>query len=105
VVLFFETSEEKLRPEYLEFMLRWYGVKGILNKAKAILFGKPYQEVYFEAYKVAILKIAKEFNLDIPILYNMPFGHNQPMACLPYGAYVEVDTNPPKLTILESAVK
>jgi muramoyltetrapeptide carboxypeptidase LdcA involved in peptidoglycan recycling len=105
MVLFFETSEETIRPEYLEYMLRWYGIKGILNQVQAIIFGKPYQEVFFDEYQVAILKIAKEFHLEIPILYNMPFGHNQPMACLPYGAYVEIDTNPPQINILESAVK
>lgn len=79
-ILFFETSEDTPEPANLLYWLRNYAALGILQKAKAILFGKPYQEKYYEEYKEVIRKIIIENNLlDTPIIYNMTFGHNQPM--------------------------
>ena len=105
-VLFFETSEDMPEPTYVEYWLRNYGTQGILQKAKAILWGKPYQEKYYEEYKAVIRKvIVDELGLaDLPIVYNMTFGHNEPMMCLPYGALTEVDCEKRTVTILESGV-
>lgn len=104
-ILFFETSEEMPEPSYIEYWLRNYGSQGILQKVKAIIWGKPYQERYFEEYKNSIMKIISELGLmDLPIVYNMTFGHNQPMTCLPYGAMAEIDCDNKTFTILESGV-
>lgn len=104
-VLFFETSEDKPEPIYLEYWLRNYGSQGILQKAKAIVFGKPYQEKYYDEYKASIRKIVSELGLtDLPIVYNMSFGHNEPMICLPYGAMAEIDCDRKTFSILESGV-
>jgi muramoyltetrapeptide carboxypeptidase LdcA involved in peptidoglycan recycling len=104
-ILFFETSEEMPEPSYIEYWLRNYASQGILQKVKAIIFGKPYQERYFEEYKNSIKKIISELGLmDLPIVYNMTFGHNQPMICLPYGAMAEIDCDIKTFTILESGV-
>lgn len=47
----------------------------------------------------------KEFNKeDLPILYNMNFGHTEPKICLPYGALVEIDCERNTFSIIESAV-
>lgn len=105
VILFLETSEEKTDPGYIEYWLRNYGSQGILQKVKAVIFGKPYQEKYYEEYKYSIMKIISELKLfDLPIVYNMTFGHNQPMACLPYGAMAEIDCDNNTFSILESGV-
>lgn len=104
-ILFFETSEDMPNPSYIEYWLRNYGSQGILQKVKAIIWGKPYQERYFEEYKNSIMKIISELGLmDLPIVYNMTFGHNQPMTCLPYGAMAEIDCDNKTFTILESGV-
>lgn len=104
-ILFFETSEDMPEPSYMEYWLRNYGSQGILQKVKAIIFGKPYQEKYYEEYKASIMKIISELGLlDLPIVYNMTFGHNQPMTCLPYGAMAEIDCGNKTFTILESGV-
>ncbi len=104
-VLFFETSEEMAEPKYIEYWLRNYGSLGILQKAKALLFGKPYQGRYYEEYKNSILKIISELQLfDLPVVYNMSYGHNEPMCILPYGAFAEVDCGNRTFTILESGV-
>ncbi|MEA5038954.1 MAG: S66 peptidase family protein [Clostridiaceae bacterium] len=102
-VLFFETSEDMPDPVYLEYWLRNYGSQGILQRVKAILFGKPYQETHYDAYKASVQKIFRELNLsDTPILYNLSFGHNQPMCILPYGALAEVNCEKKSVSILES---
>ncbi len=104
-VLFFETSEEMAEPKYIEYWLRNYGSLGILQKAKALLFGKPYQGRYYEEYKNSILKIISELQLfDLPVVYNMSYGHNEPMCILPYGAFAEADCGNRTFTILESGV-
>lgn len=89
----------------MEYWLRNYGSQGILQKARGIIFGKPYQEKYYEEYKEAILKIVHELNLlDIPIIYNMSFGHNQPMCIIPYGAEAEIDCNNKTFSIVDTSV-
>ncbi len=104
-VLFFETSEDAPEPAYLEYWLRNYGSQGILQKAKALIFGKPYQEKFYEEYKTAIAKILKELELrDMPVVYNLSFGHNQPMCVLPYGALARVDCVNKTFSILEPGV-
>ncbi|HAQ40680.1 MAG TPA: LD-carboxypeptidase [Clostridiales bacterium] len=104
-VLFFETSEDMPEPKYIEWWLRSYGSMRILQRAKALLFGKPYQGRYYDEYKDSIMKIISELQLfDLPVVYNMSFGHNEPMCILPYGALAEVDCENQTFTILESGV-
>lgn len=104
-ILFFETSEEMPQPDYILYWLRNYATQGILQKAKAILFGKPYQGKYYEEYKEVIRKVINEFDLkQIPVVYNMTFGHNEPMFILPYGAMAEVNCVDKTFSILESGV-
>ncbi len=104
-VLFFETSEDMPPPTYLEYWLRNYASQGILQNAKALIFGKPYQERFYDEYKTSIRRIIAELNLDdLPIIYNMSFGHNEPMCILPYGAVAEIDCIKKTFTILDSGV-
>jgi muramoyltetrapeptide carboxypeptidase LdcA involved in peptidoglycan recycling len=105
-ILFFETSEEKPEPNNIKYWLRNYAIQGILHKANGIIFGKPQDEKYYEEYKVEIQKVMKEFNLeDLPILYNLNFGHTEPKFILPYGARAEINCDKKTFTILESGVE
>ncbi|WP_407270792.1 S66 peptidase family protein [Radiobacillus sp. PE A8.2] len=104
-ILFFETSEEKTDPSYVEYWLRNYGSIGILQKAKAIIFGKPYDNQYYQEYKNVIVKVVRdELKLDIPIMFNMSFGHTAPMFTIPYGAMAEIECEDKAFRILESGV-
>jgi len=52
-----------------------------------IIWEKPEDEENYIKYKEVIYKVMKEFNKEnLPILYNMNFGHTEPKICLPYGA-------------------
>jgi len=105
-LLFLETSEDKPSPVYVEYWLRNYGAQGILDKVSGIIFGKPHENTYYEEYKRAILKVVRdELHLtDLPILYNLNFGHAAPIAVLPYGAIAEIDCGEAGFRILEAGV-
>ncbi|WP_066175820.1 S66 family peptidase [Bacillus marinisedimentorum] len=105
-ILFFETSEEKPKPEYITYWLRNYAAQGILQNVKGIIFGKPQDEMYYEEYKQEILQVMKEYDLEgLPILYNLNFGHTEPKIILPYGALAEIDCDGGAFSILESGVE
>lgn len=99
-ILFLESSEETAPPSNIVYWLRNYGMQGILQKLNGIIFSKPYQGTYYEEYKESIRKVLKEFQLeDLPVMYNMSFGHNQPMHILPYGATAILDLDKKKFAI------
>jgi muramoyltetrapeptide carboxypeptidase LdcA involved in peptidoglycan recycling len=105
-ILFFETSEDKPEPKLIKYWLRNYAAQGILQRAKGIIFGKPKDEMFYEEYKSEIQKVMKEYDLeDLPILYNMNFGHTEPKFILPYGAMAEIDCEKRTFSILESGVE
>ena len=105
-ILFFETSEDLPEPGYIEYWLRNYGSQGILQQAKGIIFGKPQNEKYYEEYKQSILQILQELGLtELPVLYNMNFGHTEPKFILPYGALAQIDCESVSFSILESGVE
>ncbi|MDN4492540.1 S66 family peptidase [Ureibacillus aquaedulcis] len=105
-ILFFETSEEKPGPNQVKYWLRNYAAQGILHKANGLIFGKPQDEKYYDDYKEVILKVMKESSLeDLPILYNLNFGHTEPKFILPYGAMAEINCEKQAFSIFESGVK
>ena len=98
-ILFFETSEERMKPEKLEEILNYFkGIK-VLETVKGIIVGKPIDEKYYEEYKEVFKKIFK--NMDTPILYNVNFGHSVPRCILPYGLKATVDYDNKRITIDE----
>lgn len=105
-ILFLETSENQPEPEAVGRWLRNYGAQGILRRINGILWGKPAQNRHREEYRAAISRvIAGEFGLpNLPLLFNMSFGHNEPMCCLPYGAMAEIDCARSGFSILEPGV-
>ncbi len=104
-ILFFETSEETPNPNNLKYWLRNYGAMGVLERTNGMVFGKPKDEKYFEEYKDVIGKVLSEYGRgDLPVLYNLSFGHCEPKFCIPYGAMGEIDCEKRSFSILESGV-
>lgn len=104
-IIFFETSEEKPEPSQIRYWLRNYAIQGILKNAKGLIFGKPQDEKYYEEYKTEILAVMKEFDLeDLPIFYNLNFGHTEPKFILPYGAMARMNCDAQTFSIIESGV-
>lgn len=104
-ILFFETSEEKPKPEYIRWWLRNYAAMGILNSAKGVLFGRPYDNLYTEEYETELLKVLDEEGLyNLPVITRMDFGHTCPTFTIPYGRLAEINCIDQTFSILESAV-
>lgn len=97
-ILFAETSEDRPSPERLHCLLEALRNAGVFERLNGILVGKPMNECYYEAYKDVWREAVQ--NPDIPILYNVNFGHAAPRAILPYGAAAHVDANRQKIVLL-----
>ena len=85
-ILFIETSEEKMSPEKYGQALKTLRDFGVFEVINGIIAGKPMDEQYYEEYKQMILDVTAD--TDLPVLYNLNFGHAFPKTVLPYGARV-----------------
>lgn len=106
-ILFLETSEEHPNPSTVKYLLRGLVAQGIVNNINGIIVGKPKDEKYYNEYKDVYLQvIGKEANRpDLPILYNMNFGHNAPLCILPYGILAEINSTENSFRLLEPSVE
>ena len=103
-ILLIETSEEKPTPDYVLYYLRNLGALGILNLIKAVVVGKPQDEMYYEEYKEVYKKIIKEFKCDnLGVIYNVNIGHAYPTGLLPLGIEYEIDFDNKTIKLNESA--
>jgi len=105
-ILFIETSESKPSPMHFRYWIRSLATIGILQKINGIIVGKPYDNCYYEEYKEEIINIVKgeEGMSELPIVFNLNFGHTSPMFILPYGALAEIDCDNKFFKILENGV-
>ena len=88
-ILFIETCEEQPVPELFEKELLALKHTGIFDVIHGILVGKPQDEAFYEEYKEIYRKVIG--NNELPIVYNVNFGHATPRCVLPYGAEAIVD--------------
>lgn len=106
-ILFIETSEERPSPDFVKWILRNLAAQGILKSLSGMIVGKPQGEQFYEEYKAAILQVVagEEHLTELPIIYNMNFGHAMPIGVIPYGIKAELDCDLKKITLLESATE
>jgi len=100
-ILFIETSEIKESPQTFEKMLKVLKDRGIYDVINGITVGKPQDEVFYEEYKQSLIEVVDNSNL--PIVYNVNFGHATPRCVLPYGIRIQVDSEKQEIRLLESA--
>ncbi len=98
-LLFIETSEERPNPQLYEKMLLALKERGVFSAVNGILVGKPQNQVYFDDYQAKLLNATQEDNL--PILYNVNFGHAYPRTTIPYGLDCTVDLDQKTITVQE----
>ena len=99
-ILFIETCEEKPEPEAFEKELITLKSTGIFDVINGIIIGKPQDEQYYDDYKDIYYKVIE--NKDLPIIYNVNFGHAYPRCIIPYGIEAEVDLDKITITFKES---
>ncbi|ARU90984.1 Microcin C7 resistance MccF family protein [Spiroplasma clarkii] len=89
LIVFLETSEEQPTPAKYQVMLQTLIDNQLLANAQALIMGKPQDESYFTQYQEILVALTKD--LQIPVLYNINFGHAHPKTILPYGVTAQVD--------------
>ncbi len=111
VVLFLETSEEVPSADYVRRVLRALGERGILERVKAVLVGRPKawhfgnekspgeKKAYREQQREVFLEVVRKYNESAPIVQNMDFGHTDPQICLPYGDKARVVSSDKKVFV------
>lgn len=106
-MLFIETSEDRPSPDFITWAFRNLAAQGILKVIKGIIVGKPQGERYYEEYKTAIRQVVvdEEKLIDMPILYNINFGHAKPAGIIPYGIEAEINCEEKTITFLESPTR
>ena len=97
MILFIETCEEKPVPEQFEKEIAILKEKGVFDVVSGVLVGKPQDEVYYDEYKNILVKVVN--NPDLPIVYNVNFGHAMPRCALQYGAVAKVDMKQKKIYV------
>lgn len=102
-ILVLETSEELPESFWVDWFMMSLGERGLLQKFKAILVGRPKtrhfeepskgeREQYKEDQKEAIKKNVERYSPDTPIVFDLDFGHTDPIAPLPIGGEIKIDT-------------
>lgn len=106
-ILFLETGEDYPVPNEVCYFLRNLAAQGIIDKLNGIIVGKPLDERYYDEYKqIYKTVICDEANQpNLPILYNVNFGHTSPVSILPYGVMAQIDCSQKKLTVIESPIE
>ncbi|QQR78142.1 MAG: LD-carboxypeptidase [Candidatus Moraniibacteriota bacterium] len=103
IILLTETSEEIPSPEYVRRVYRALGERGILERIKGFLVGRPKawefdtqksseeKEEYRKKQREATLQIIRQYNKTAPIVQNVDFGHTDPQIPMPYGMPVQIN--------------
>lgn len=105
-LLFLETSEEAPSKERFTQLLDRLIQTGLFTNIKGILLAKPYQGLhereYLQVLQQALCRLGLE---DLPVAYNLSFGHNEPMCILAYGAYARFDCHTKTFSIVQSPLR
>lgn len=111
VVLFTESSEEIPSADYVYRVYRALGERGILQRVKAVLTGRPKawefgkehdaegKSAYRKSQREAITKAVRQYNPSIPIVHNIDIGHTAPQIPLPNGRQIRIDTKDKKIFV------
>ncbi len=106
-VLFFETSEDAPSAANVSYMLRNYGVQGIFDQIKALVFGRArdYTEETNQELRKAILSVVREEfgHKDLLVATDFDFGHTDPQWILPLGVRVQINPENKEIKLLEAA--
>ncbi len=104
-ILLLETSEEKPGMHEVDHVLRNYGMQGVYDKIKGLIFARARdysddEKIKLEEKLVSV--VANEFGRpDLPIVANVDFGHTDPQLVFPLGVKAEIDCQDKKIRLIE----
>jgi len=104
-ILFVETAEDLPEHWVIEYLLTGFGERGWFDRFKAVLVGRPkawefnkqntaeQKTAYSKEQRETVIKVVREYNIDIPIVQNLDFGHTDPQIALPMGNKASISTS------------
>ena len=105
-IIFLENSSDFASENKLRKMLETLAVKGIFDKAKAVILGKPQNNFKYNEYKQVYIKFFSNLkNKKLKVVYNLNFGHSYPRCIIPYNSKAELDLENKKLKICQKILK
>lgn len=101
-VLFIETSEELSSEGLVYRFIAALAELGVLQRFKAILMGYPKaqfcgrqppegRESFIKNQQNAVIHALKDYEVNMPVVFNMNFGHTDPQLIIPSGGIVLID--------------
>ena len=102
-VLYLETSEELPTAQYVGEVLMCMGERGLLQRFSGLLMGRArawefmtpdnpeFRRSYVEAQREVVLAAFAEYSPDVPLVFDVDFGHTDPQLVLPNGGDVRID--------------
>ncbi len=104
-ILFLEDCNEELSS--IDRMFLHLKRMGVLNSINALILGeftnlKDTGKPFGYTFKDIISEHTQ--GLNIPILYNLPFGHDKDLYTMPIGTKAKINTNTKEFILIESAV-
>lgn len=101
-ILFIETSEEMPSEGLVYSFIAALGEIGLLARFRAILMAYPKaqylgkqppegREAFIINQKNAVISALRDYNSNIPVVFNMNFGHTDPQLIIPNGGIVSID--------------
>ncbi|HVW99094.1 MAG TPA: hypothetical protein VHA52_01425 [Candidatus Babeliaceae bacterium] len=103
IVLYFETSEEMPNNGQVYRFIAMLAEREILQRVKALLVGIPKtqflgrlppegREHYRLLQKEAIKQALLDYNCQVPVVFDLNFGHTDPQLILPNGSQITLDS-------------
>jgi muramoyltetrapeptide carboxypeptidase LdcA involved in peptidoglycan recycling len=101
-ILFIETSEEMPSDGFVYRFIAALGELGLLEKLQAILMAYPKaqfcdkqppegREAFILNQQIAVKNALNDYDSDIPVIFNMNFGHTDPQLIIPNGGIASID--------------
>ena len=101
-MLFIETSEEMPPEGFVYRFIATLAELGMLRKFKAILMAYPKaqfcghlppegREAFIVNQQNAVKSALADYESDLPVVFNMNFGHTDPQMIIPCGGMVSID--------------
>lgn len=109
-ILALETSEEMPDEQYIKDFMLGLGERGLLEKFSAIIVGRakarhheelsPEEREEFRRTQRQIIKDnVDEYAPDTPIVFDLNFGHADPIIPLPVGGKIKIDTDGKQISL------
>lgn len=104
--IFFVEDDEEEKPQTVDRFFTQLRQIGAFDKIKGLAIGRWPTKVGFsktDSFEIILDDALKGYN--IPVLYDVDFGHTDPLLTIPLGITCKLDASKKEITYLESSVR